>query len=83
MREGSPEAGVVLAVCYDNMVASRMLRIEFALLGHLFLTMAMAINVFPCLGVDVRKLIGGNANNLAIDFVEIPHVMSLATMDKG
>jgi hypothetical protein len=65
------------------MVPSGMLQIGFALLGHLFLTLAMGINVFPCFGVDVRKLIGGNANNFTIDFVEIPHVMGLATMDKG
>ena len=83
MREIFSKARVVLAVCDYDMFASRLRRIVFSVLRHLRLTLAMTVDVFPCMGISVRKLIWSNPNDIAIYLVQLACVVRLSALDKS
>ena len=82
MREMFSKARVVFAVRDYDMFASRVRSIGFSVLRHLRLTLAMTVDVFPCMGISVGELIWSNPNDIAIYLVQLACAVRLSALDE-
>lgn len=53
MREALPKSRVILAVRDDDVIGSRVLAIKGSIFPHLWLALAMGIDVFPRTGIGI------------------------------
>lgn len=67
MRHLLPQMAMTRTVSIDDTARSRaQVRIEERVFHDFNFARSMAIDIFPCVGIDIRQLIGRYANNFAV-----------------
>lgn len=66
----------------DDDVVALVQVVDAEVLAHLGLALAVRVDVLPCRGVGVGELVGRDADDVAVDLVELHEVVRLLAVDE-